>query len=306
MSFTSETKQTLCALTGTKACCKSAELYGLLAFGNVFEKTRIKYITENRSLAELIVRLLDEEFSVHPNLYRTEKKSKSEYSEEGQYYSYKITVANGSDTKKIYTRFLKENEVSLRIPNDIFLCPHCMEAFLRGTFLSGGMVSDPSDAYHLEITTTHFILSEELLKLLLACDIEAKMIKRNSSYVVYLKKSEAIEHFLVLIGAKKAVFRLMDEKILGDIRNNANRISNCEIANMDKSISASQIQLAAIQKLLDSGKMQLLPEALQTTAKLRMENPSATVKELGEMHSPAVSKSGVVHRLNKLIHLADS
>ena len=85
MSFTSETKQTLCALTGTKACCKSAELYGLLAFGNVFEKTRIKYITENRSLAELIVRLLDEEFSVHPNLYRTEKKSKSEYSEEGQY-----------------------------------------------------------------------------------------------------------------------------------------------------------------------------------------------------------------------------
>lgn len=305
MSFTSETKLTLCDLGRTKECCKRAELYGLLAFGSVFSADRIKYVTENRPLSEMITALLFELYGVEANFYVSEKKSRGEYEQDGVCRGYKITVSNTSATNRIYSSFLNEKASSRHIPKGLFLCAECADAFLRGAFLSSGMVSDPSDSYHLEISTTHFVLSQELAALLCERGIDAKLTKRHSSYVVYIKRSEEIENFLIMIGAKKAVFRLMDEKIRSDIRNNANRISNCEVANLDKSIGASQLQIAAIHRLEDSGKLGTLSEELQNTARLRLENPGVTVGELARLHMPPISKSGATHRLAKLVALSE-
>ena len=134
--------------------------------------------------------------------------------------------------------------------------------------------------------------------------LPAKLTERKGSSVLYFKQSDAIEDFLTTIGAPVSAMTVMQAKIEKDWRNDANRKTNCDSANVDKTVSAAQEQLAALRRLEQAGRLESLPEKLRETARLRRAHPEATLSELAELHQPPLSKSAINHRMRKLLSLA--
>ena len=189
--------------------------------------------------------------------------------------------------------------------NGDFICGNCGKAFFRGLFLACGSISDPQIAYHLELALADEAFAAGIQAILNAENIFLKSIKRRKNYVLYLKSSEQIEDFLYYINAEKFSFDIMETKILKSVRNNANRSRNFESANLDKMSRASAEQITAIEYLKSSGKFDSLSKELKQTAEIRLENIEMSLQEIGEASIPAVTKSAIVHRMRKIMNLAN-
>ncbi len=302
MSFASETKSSLCTAP-SPLCCRRALLAGMLVFANICTEDKIKLITESRDVAELFMKLLKDLCSVKTNVYVSEKKTGSEKDADGKYKSYKITVVGKKEISRMRSLFLQDAPSLYRINPVLFKCGSCKKMFVRGAFLSSGTMTNPKLAYHCELSTSHKMLCDETVELLTQLDVVPKTVGRNSSTVIYYKGSERIVDFLQLIGAQGAAFEMMNSKINKEIRNNTNRIVNCETANIEKSVNAAQQALEAIAFLEKTGELDALPDSLKQVAKLRAEHPTATLVQLVTMAQPPLSKSGFNHRLQKIIEI---
>ena len=203
-----------------------------------------------------------------------------------------------------YHAVLFDTKDTEAIPSAIFQCDNCRRHFLRGVFLSCGTVSAPASLYHLELAMPDRESADTLASFLGDLDMPPKQMKRRETEILYYKESERIIDFLTLIGAQNAAFEMINETIQKDLRNNANRHVNCDTANIHKTVNAAQKQIEAIRYLRDSGLFNELPEELKATAVLRETYPDMTLAELALVHEPAVTKSGVNHRLKKLEWLA--
>jgi len=191
-----------------------------------------------------------------------------------------------------------------KINRDILVCANCKKCFFRGLFLSSGNISDPKDAYHLEFAITGEDIAVDIKDILNSENIFLKYVKRRKKHVLYLKSSEQIEDFLYYIHAEKISFDIMETKIFKDFRNNANRVTNFENANLEKISKASAEQIDAIKLITKKGKYDTLPDELKQTARLRLKNIEMSTQEIGEISKPPVSKSGINHRMRKLINIA--
>ena len=176
---------------------------------------------------------------------------------------------------------------------------------IREAFIKKGFINDPNKDYHLEILFKTKKKAEELKEIILNLGIDIKSTKKDNLYMLYLKEGEEISSFLALMGANKAVIKFEEVRVIKDTRNNINRLVNCETANLNKTINASVKQIEAIKKIKRSKKFNTLQENLKELANLRLENPEATYEELGKMLSKPIGKSGVSHRLEKLVKLAN-
>jgi len=251
MSFSQEAKNDLCGQSVKKRCCKISLLYGLLMFSGLFTNNRIKLITETEGVANLTAGLLHSLAGVESNLYVTEKKSSAD-----SMYSYKLTVAIKSDVEKVAALF--NNSID-RIDESVFQCPACESYFIRGAFLAGGSVSSPKSGYHLDITTPSSELADKLCEMINNNSLQAKCTTRQGRMAIYLKDSEQIQDFLTFIGAQLAALDMMNEKIFKDVRNNENRRSNCETANIFRMTGSSEEQTRAINKIICDGRFEELP-----------------------------------------------
>lgn len=185
-------------------------------------------------------------------------------------------------------------------------CQGCPWQFVKGLFISAGTITMPKNAYHLEFLIHGNKLAGSIADFLAALGKEPGVIERkNGQLGLYYKNSEDVVDILGYMGANTAAFTMLDAKIYRDLRNNANRISNCELANIGKTVNASDEQIKAIQKLIDDGKADDLPENLKQTLDLRVAFPDATLSELASKHTPPITKSGVNHRLAKLMEMAE-
>lgn len=184
-------------------------------------------------------------------------------------------------------------------------CAQCTQAALRGVFIACGSVTNPERGYHLELSFNNERQMSRALEMLCDAGLPPKVSQRKGALILYYKDSGTIEDFFACIGATKAVFILMNSKIMRELRNNANRITNCETNNIDKTITASQKHISAIKRLTESGALALLPPELRETAELRMKHQQMSLSELGAMMDPPISKSGVSHRLEKLMVAAE-
>ena len=180
----------------------------------------------------------------------------------------------------------------------------CERAYLRTAFICCGSVTDPSKTYHFEFVNSDYYHALGLKRLIVDFGIEAKIIERKNHYVVYLKEGEQIVDMLNLISAHKALMEYENRRILKEVRNNVNRIVNCETANLNKVVLASVKQLEAIEYIIDTVGMSYLSPQLRQAAQVRLDNPGLSLKELGELLSPPVGKSGINHRLNKICCIA--
>jgi DNA-binding protein WhiA len=180
----------------------------------------------------------------------------------------------------------------------------CAVAYLRGAFLGGGSISDPKGDYHFELTTDNAEFAGDLQKLIYRFDLNAKISDRKKNYAVYIKDSEEILTFLAVIGAYKALLKWEDERIVKEMRAQVNRLVNCDTANLNKTVSAAANQIDDIRIISELLGIENLPNSLQEFARLRVEYPYVSLRELGELFNPPLSKSAVNHRARRMVDLA--
>lgn len=180
-------------------------------------------------------------------------------------------------------------------------------SYLRGAFMAGGSVNNPeANSYHLEIYSNYEDHNEDICQMMNDFGLHARTITRRNGYITYIKEAEKIAEFLAVIGANRAMLKFEDIRIVRDMRNSVNRLVNCENANLNKVVEASNKQKEAIEILIANIGLDALPEKLRVMAQFRLENPDLGLKELGEqIPGGPISKSGVNHRLRKLVQMAE-
>lgn len=300
MSFSHETKLGLVSLleNSKHECCKKAGLYGIMFAAGVFTRAKVKLVTTTPALAELTVRWLKSLYAIEGNLYVTERKS----GEAEERRVSKITLPQKKELERLFYCFhyLPDEPLS-DIKTEMFKCQSCQAAFVRGVFLACGTVTNPDKSYHLEMSFSSEQLAENITSLLAEIGLEPKSTPRKNESILYYKDSESIESFLAYIGANTAAFTIMNKKIERELRSSANRIANGELANLGKTVAAAGDQIAAINALKASGEIERMPDELKITALLRLENFDATLSQLAALHDPPITKSGVNHRLKKIM-----
>ncbi len=182
----------------------------------------------------------------------------------------------------------------------------CKRAFIRGLFLASGSVASPERGYHLEMAAGDLRRAEEIVHLFLWFGIEAKIVERKKTYIVYVKEGARIVDLLNVMGAHVALMNFENVRILKEVRNSVNRQVNCETANIKKTVSAAARQIGDIQYIKDTTGFGTLPKGLADIANLRLEHAEVSLKELGGMLDPPIGKSGVNHRLRKLSEIAEN
>ena len=293
MSFCSDIKDKISNADELSPCCVHAFYYGLISFAH-FSKFNLSITTEHRNLYDFYRNILKEYIGVDTKETDPNAKKLTAY------------VKSDKDKKKVFEKFGHDiNETSQRINHANFENECCVASFLRGAFLACGNISDPNSGYHLEFVVPFKRLSGDLIKILSEIGLEAKYIVRKGCHIVYFKDSESIEDLLAYIGAQDASLYLMNVKIEKDIKNRVNRKLNFEMSNLDKILSASNAQIEAIHYIMSEGGLNLIPENLRELASLRLENPDASLSELGEMTGNTISRSGIKHRLDKIVEIAE-
>lgn len=294
MSFSSQVKNELVQTEIENICCKKSLLYGMALFSKSFSYREVVFQSKSEESARLFSSLLQELCEISTSISA---------SKAGKLYT--VAVEDSQLSSRIMSFFgHQRGETSLRINTSNFQCAECQRMFLMGAFLSCGAVSSPQKDYHLEFSVPFLNLSKSLITVLQEMELSPKTTNRKGYNVIYFKDSSAIEDCLYIIGASKSMFDMMNIKIEKEIRNSANRKANCETANIEKTVAAASPQIAAIMKIQDKIGLESLTEPLREMAEIRLENPDCSLLELAEMFDPPISKSGVNHRLSRLMKIA--
>ncbi|MDR0931081.1 MAG: DNA-binding protein WhiA [Clostridiales bacterium] len=289
MSFANNVKHELCKIEIEDVVVARGILAGIIFFGGQSQnKNEIIVTTENAQVSKLCWQLAKEILGESPECNIKAR---------GKAHIYAITLKNCEEfakeigfagfARKISPQFLDNSEIRI--------------AFLRGAFLASGYMSNPEKSYHMEILTRYSALQRNFAKLLEDMGLRARVIRRNGMFVFYFKGSQEITDFLTLIGAMSAMLEFTNIKIMKELKGNVNRIVNCETANVEKMVRAAQAQIKAITEYgIDN-----LPSNLQAAARMRVDNPECSLKEIGEMLEPQLSKSGVNHVMRKIMGIAN-
>jgi len=268
----------------------------MLLYGNTFSMREIRIVTGNAILGKRIVALFLTAFKTSFDIMPDEDESgKQAY----------IIKDSGKISRIFETYgFSKESLLAHHVNLGVLEEECCSKSFIRGAFLTGGAVTDPTKSYHLELVTDHFNVSRQTYSLLLEMGFSPKETSRSGNYIIYFKQSSVIEDFLTYIGAPIHAMEIMSAKIEKDVRNTVNRKVNCDTANVTKTVDAAGALIVAIEKIKAAGAFETLPDRLRETADLRVENPELSIKELAEISKPPVTKSCMNHRMRKLVEIS--
>ncbi len=310
MSFSMNVKEELVRIVPEKTCCIKAELSALLhcsgsivLLGNMNIGFNIN--TENAAIARLLFIFFKEQYGIKAKIIVT----KNHHLNKNNNY----TLNLGTDKKDILSDLgiikigeTGNTDISYSIDKDIIRRNCCKRAYIRGAFLGCGSLTDPEKNYHMEFVTDNLSYATSLKHLLNHYGLGAKTIERKNHYVVYLKEGDKISDALKLMGAFQSLLSLENIRAFKEIRNNINRLVNCETANLDKTVNAAVRQRENINYIKEKMGLEHLPEGLREVARLRLEHENASLKELGEMMIPKIGKSGINHRLRKLDEIAEA
>ena len=280
MSFSSEVKEELSKINNFKnKKILEAEFLGYILTGNTVSKNgTIEFITENEFNIERFYKIL-----------------------------FNLEIDYEPDIRgKLFVATIKENEKVKSLMN-INSSPddETKKGIVRGAFLGAGSITNPDKGYHLEINFEEKNNAEYILNICKSYGITLKIIENNNKYSLYIKDSDEISYFLALIGSNKGVLAFEDVRVTKEIKNNVNRLVNCETANLNKIVNAAVDQINDIKLIQKLKKFDELPDYLQEIAIARLENPDMSLKSLGELLDKPLGKSGVNHRLKKIHDFAE-
>lgn len=298
MSFSGQIKEELAQVISSPRHCQLAELAALVQFcGHIEEDGSLLVQSEN----PLVIRKC---FTLLKKTFKIEAVAKSQM----QTQNYRLFVT-GEDAFRVLEALKicdTAGHLMMRHLTDPVLIKNscCKRAYLRGCYMAVGSMSNPYKSYHLELVCGLQAQAEQLLKILHDFSLDAKMIIRKKYHVVYMKEGENIADFLNITEAHKALMEFENTRIYKGMRNMVNRKVNCEAANITKTVNAATRQVEDIRLIREKMGLEGLPEPLRQMAYVRLENPQASLGELGKLLDPPVGKSGVNHRLRKLGELA--
>ena len=278
---------------------KYACLYGMILFCKHFSAENIIFQTENKLVADTFISLTEDLLGKKNVVTVTETAKKNNT------VLYALSIENSSDREEIIYRFRISSRSLIHRIQDEVINHNNLFAFLSGAFLSCGSIIDPNKEYHLEFVIPYEELCGDLSDMLMSMGIVAKTTQRKGAYVLYIKGSETIEDLLTIMGATNCSLELMNVKILKDVRNKANRLANCDSANIDRIIKAAEKQIEDILFIDKAVGLDTLSPDLYEMAIVRMDNPEFSLKELGELLSKPLGRSGINHRLKKISEIAE-
>ena len=307
MSFSSELKEELSKISNhNNECCKMAELAGYLITNcNVVKENGefiLKMTTENSSAIKRVYNAFKKIYGIEPITNVTR-----ETTDNGMLFE--LYVSDKKDLQKIFENSLINIDANLQIVIDdkgkIKEKECCMKAFLRGVFLGTGSIATPENANHLEIVLNNVENANFINSILHELGVNAKIIKRKKSTVLYLKDAEEISKFLIIVGSSISLLSYEQTRVMKEYRNDMNRKINCEVANMDKVATAASNQLNDIMLIKSKNRFMELSKELQDVALLREKNPEASLEKIGEMLEQRLSQAGVSHRFKRITQIAD-
>ncbi|MBR5509649.1 MAG: DNA-binding protein WhiA [Lachnospiraceae bacterium] len=307
MSFSGDIKEELSELTSGGRHCRLAETAAILSLCGKIVITEnnhycVKIQTENLPVARKYFTLLRKAFNIKSEV--SVRKSR-----ELRFYS--VVVKKDREARRLLRdTCLLDSEGNISecmslIHNQLLKQSCCRRAFIRGAFLAAGSVSDPEKSYHFEIVCVSELKAIQIRELLVQHEIDAKIVMRKKHYVVYVKEGSQIVELLGIMGAHASLMQLENVRIVKEMRNSVNRKVNCETANLNKTVSTAVRQIEDIHYIEQEIGLHELTEGLEQIARLRLNHPDASLKELGDLLSPKVGKSGVNHRLRKLSLIAE-
>ncbi len=309
MSFSGQVKEELSRHIHKSRHCQIAEIAAVLGFAGKLEEAGgesvLRVYTENLPLARKYFILMKKTFqvtcriAVRQNIYLHKSRT------------FVISLFGEEEIRRVLQAVKWRNEKNEDIRTRELVhrllvqksC--CRRAFIRGAFLSAGSMSDPEKSYHFEIVCAGEEKARQLMDLINSFDMDAKVVMRKKSYVVYLKEGAQIVDMLNVMEAHISLLNLENVRIIKEMRNSVNRQVNCETANINKTVSAAVKQLEDINYIKNTRGLDSLPENLREVALVRLQYPQAPLKELGTYLEPAVGKSGVNHRLRRLGEMAE-
>jgi len=290
MSFSSEIKDELVLNYAKARHCDLAELSALVRMsgaGGYFEEKKgtciLHFQTENLAVARKCFTLIEKTFNI-----RTD-----------------ILIRRNSVTGSVSYFLRCEGIELLAAKNAIVQSSCCKRAYIRGAFIASGSMSEPSKSYHLEIVCSTEMRAVFVRDMINSFGLDAKIVQRKKTFVVYLKEGSQIVDVLNIMEAHNALMALENVRILKEMRNSVNRQVNCETANINKTVSAAVKQIEDITYIRDTIGLDHLPEGLKDVALTRLAHPDVPLKELGGLLDVPVGKSGVNHRLRKLSEMAE-
>ena len=293
MSFSSIVKEELSKKISGARHCQIAELAAIYSFCGSFvqknkENSYIFFNFENVLVANKCFTLMKKAFTIY---------SGCDFVNQIAYDEKSLTISvNDKELCEKIQDALESFSVTERT------C--CRRAYLRGAYLCGGSTTDPGKSYHLEIVCKNKKSADKIIELFETFDVDAKLVERGRYYIVYIKDSNKIVLALNVFEAPVALMEYENTIIMKEMRNSINRQNNCDVANLNKTVSAAQSVISDIKHLLGTAEYENLPDNIKEVAMLRVEYPDASLKELGEMLTPPLGKSGVNHRLRKLSEMA--
>ncbi|NMB37961.1 MAG: DNA-binding protein WhiA [Firmicutes bacterium] len=299
MRFSTRTKRELAHVIPENRCCRIAELSAFYDFNGYLMRNG-SYLDINH-FSPLVTRKI---FSIIKDLFPqapTQILTKRAQLRKNQICT--VRVLTKEHAQFVHETLLHQKYIdkSLRVLAD----PCCRRAYVRGAFLSHGSITNPSKTYHLEIFTDKSKVARKVHLTINSLGLESKMTVRKGNIIVYLKNAEQIVTLLNLMGAHNALLKFESIRVLKDMRNQVNRLVNCETANVDKTVQAAIRQIETVKSIEAHMPLSDLPPKLYEIARLRIENPYATLKELGAMTRPPISKSGVNYRFSQLIRISE-
>lgn len=307
MSFTAEVRDELARCEPECEYCDLSTLAALTRVSGTLSLTgsgryRLTVATETGAVARTMITLthrilkLKTEFTVRKSVLHKVR-------------NYLITLPDQPDLDKalVLLGILdRRGGLVAGVPRHIVARPCCRLAYIRGALIAGGFVADPRGDFHLEIAVQGGEYAKGLCDLLEQIGVHARVNARRGSYAVYIKSAEEIKRLLQLIGAKRSVAEIEEARAVKLVKNDVNRRVNAELANQTRSAGAAQHQLALIDELDRRGLRETLPDALAVFCDLRERYPDLSLRDLGEMADPPLSKSALYHRVLRLEKLIEA
>ena len=287
MSFSSDLKTEIIEQPIKASCCRKAFASALLASKARVCDNSVSLNVENDDHAAFAAKFISDFFGATPVLERPKSGGRCR------------TMTFSSKSALRYLNAINSDE-----PLYAIKCPACAAAFFKGMFFASGRISDPRKQYLLEFSPVNCY--DKFVDALADVGVDARKTQRGGRVDLYVKKSAIIEDFFAFIGLNSAAFAFMNATIESEFRNNTNRIVNCETNNISKSVMASHKQISVIDELERANLLSSLPEELEVTARLRIKYRDLSLSQLAAVSVPAISKSGLSHRLKKIMEYAET
>ena len=292
MSFSKQVKDELNSIQIKGNCCKKAYLFGVLV-ASAISKNGISLKLSDHECAQKVTSLLKTIYNCNCEIKSVKR---------GCYEAHELSFSSKKPSELLsFADAFTDGELL----EHIFSCNSCRSVFLRAVFCASGSVSDPIKSYSLEIRVPNSNRADLICNVFDECGITApSRTHRNGSVGLFYRNEASIEDFITVCGGNKMLFSFFDASLEKNLRNDENRATNCVARNISKSVEATSLQISAIESLKATSSFDDLPREIKQSAILRIENPDMSLSELASLHNPPISKSGLNHRLSKIIEEA--